>query len=106
MRLMERNRRAVRIVPPVARRDAFGAVTEDFSGAGYTVRGTLIPATEGLRAKETGELRTATMGLLLNRDAPLSPGDGVATDGGEVMWRVAEVARWSAHIAARLERLI
>lgn len=105
MRLLERTLREVLIAPRQVSTDALGARLEGFSQEKRRVRASVIPSTEGLRAHESGLLRPQTMCLLLAADAQVNVGDGVCIDGEAPEWRCAQVERWSAHLAVRIERI-
>lgn len=105
MRLLERTLKVVRIAPRVSETDALGGAAERFSARQSAVRGSVIPSTGGLENRATGVQEVQTMCLMLPADAGISPGDGVCVDAESPNWRCVCVQRWSAHVAAQLERI-
>ena len=112
MRLVERSLCPVEIAPHTEQRDALGGVRLGFSAVRIPARGSLQPATNTLNHSanslnfEAQGMRTAqSMRMLLPRDVPIEPGDGVCTDGAHVpQWLCVGVENWAAHKLARLER--
>lgn len=105
MRLLERTLKTIRIAPREVSVDALGGAVEGFSAETRAVRASVIPSTGGLQNRTTGVQEVQTMCLLLPADAGIAPGDGVCVDGERPDWRCVGVQRWSAHVAAQLERI-
>lgn len=105
MRLLERTMKRFEIAPRETVTDALGGVAEGFSAVRRSVRGSVIPSTGGLMDRAAGVERVQTMCLLMPLDVQLQVGDGVCMDGSEVNWRCVSVQRWSAHVAAQVERI-
>ena len=105
MRLLERTRKDVWIAPRCETTGALGGVKEGFAPERRLVRGSVIPSTGGVVSRESGLMQPQSMCLLLPMDAGLNVGDGVCLDGGEIRWRCVNVERWSAHVAAQVERI-
>lgn len=105
MRLLERTLKEIEIAPRLVRTDGLGGVSEEFSDVRSSVRGSVIPSTGKLLDRAAGVERTQTMCLLLPTDARIAAGDGVCVDSEKPEWRCVSVQRWSAHIAAQLERI-
>jgi len=105
MRLLERTLRRIAVAPRQAMQDALGAQIEGFSERRMPVRASVIPSAGGLVERETGLCRTQTMCLLMPLDTEIAVGDGVCVDSDAPEWRCVSLQRWSAHIAAQVERL-
>lgn len=105
MRFYERTLKWIEIAPRVVLRDAVGGGVEVFSEEHRSVRASVIPSTGGLRDRESGVVRTQTMCLLMPKDAGIDVGDGVCVDSEKPEWRCTGVQRWSAHVAAQVERI-
>lgn len=105
MRLLERTLKWVRIAPRSVREDALGGLAEGFSEVHFAVRASVIPSTGGIRNHETGAQEVQSMCLLMPLDAQISVGDGVCVENLFPEWRCVDVQRWTAHLAARLERI-
>ena len=105
MRLLERTLKWIEIAPREVQMDGIGGVAEEFSAQGAQVRGSVIPSTGGVISRQLGVEQTQTMCLLLPADAKISVGDGVGVDGEGIVWRCVSVQRWSAHVAAQVERI-
>lgn len=105
MRLLERTLRMIEIAPRAAAADGLGGVPEGFSAERLPVRASVIPSTGGLENRATGVSQVQSMCLLMPLDAPVSVGDGVCVESAEPNWRCVSVQRWSAHVAAQVERL-
>ena len=70
-------------------------------------RATLVPIAGDWQSGEAGLEDARRCLLLLPLDAPIAPGDGVAEAAdGPVVWLCRDARRWSAHIAADMERVI
>lgn len=105
MRLLERTLKRFDIAPREAAMDSLGGVAEGFSGVRRPVRGSVIPSTGGMVDRAAGVERVQTMCLLMPLDVRIDVGDGVCMDAAEPNWRCVSVQRWSAHIAAQVERI-
>lgn len=105
MRLYERTLQWIEIAPRVVAADGLGGGVEDFSAERTAVRASVIPSTGGLRDHQAGVGRVQTMCLLMPLDAPVQAGDGVCVDSDQPNWRCTGVQRWSAHVAAQVERI-
>lgn len=105
MRLLERTMKRFEIAPRATATDALGGVAEGFSAVRHSVRGSVIPSTGGLMDRAAGVERVQTMCLLMPLDVPIQTGDGVCMDASEPNWRCVSVQRWSAHVAAQVERI-
>lgn len=105
MRLLERTLKNIEIAPRRVEIGGLGGAAEGFSEERMRVRGSVIPSTGKLVSREMGVLQTRSMCLLMPPDAKISVGDGVGVDGGKVEWRCVNVERWSAHVAAQVERI-
>jgi len=105
MRLLERTLKWIDIAPRRVAADGLGGGVEDFSAQHRRVRASVIPSTGGLRDRESGVERVQTMCLLMPKDALIEPGDGVCVDAQQPNWRCTCVQRWSAHVAAQVERI-
>ena len=105
MRLLERTLKNIEIAPRLTVMDALGGVTEGFSDVHRSVRASVIPSTGGLIDRTAGVERVQTMCLLMALDARIENGDGVCVDSAMPEWRCVSVQRWSAHVAAQLERI-
>ncbi len=113
MRLLERTRIAVRIVPRKSARDADGAVYEAFdTDDAISARGSLAPVgntlgytANGLSSEAYGVRAARARKLLLPRATPIVEGDGVLFAGEtQVQWVCVSVDAWSGHVEARLEK--
>lgn len=113
MRLLERTRIAVRIVPRKSARDADGAVYEAFdTDDAISARGSLAPVgntlgytANGLSSEAYGVRAARAQKLLLPRATPIVEGDGVLFAGEtQVQWVCVSVDTWSGHVEARLEK--
>ena len=105
MRLYERTLKWISIAPRLVAADGLGGGVEGFSAKRRTVRASVIPSTGGLRDRAAGVERVQTMCLLMPEDAGIEVGDGVCVDSQTPGWRCVSVQRWSAHVAAQLERI-
>lgn len=105
MRLYERTLQWIEIAPRETVVDVLGGVTEGFSDVHRSVRASVIPSTGGLVDRSVGVQRAQTMCLLLPQDARIDAGDGVCVDSEVPNWRCVGVQRWSAHVAAQMERI-
>ena len=105
MRFYERTLKWINIAPRAVRVDGLGGGVEMFSEERRPVRASVIPSTGGLRDREAGVERVQTMCLLMPQDAPIDVGDGVCVDAQKPNWRCVSVQRWSAHVAAQVERI-
>ena len=105
MRLLERTLMMIEIAPRAAAADGLGGVPEGFSAERLPVRASVIPFEGGFFRHESGAGLAESMCLLLPADARIEVGDGVCLDGGAPKWRCVEVQRWSAHCAAKVERI-
>lgn len=105
MRLLERTLKWIEIAPREVAVDSLGGVSEDFSTVHHPVRASLIPSTGGMVDRAAGVERVQTMCLLMPLDAGIDAGDGVCVDSDKPNWRCVSVQRWSAHIAAQVERI-
>lgn len=105
MRLLERTLKRIHIAPHAVMTDALGGAAEGFSAVRRPVRSSVIPSTGGLVDRAAGVERVQTMCLLMPLDAGIEVGDGVCVESAEPNWRCVSVQRWSAHIAAQVERI-
>ena len=105
MRFYERTLKWIDIAPRVTAADGLGGGVEMFSGERRPVRASVIPSTGGLRDRQAGVERVQTMCLLMPPDASIEVGDGVCVDAEGPNWRCVSVQRWSAHVAAQVERI-
>ena len=105
MRLLERTLQWIDIAPRAVAIDGLGGAVEAFSDDRRAVRASVIPSTGGLKDRAAGVQAVQTMCLLLPLDAGIAPGDGVCVDAAQPNWRCVCVQRWSAHVAAQLERI-
>lgn len=105
MRLLERTLKWVAIAPREVVADGLGGGVEHFSERVRKVRASVIPFEGGFFRHESGAGLAESMCLLLPADARIEVGDGVCLDGGVPKWRCVEVQRWSAHCAAKVERI-
>ena len=105
MRFFERTLKWIDIAPRAVVKDGLGGGVEGFSAERRPVRASVIPSTGGLRDRESGVVRTQTMCLLMPRDAAIEAGDGVCVDSETPNWRCVCVQKWSAHVAAQVERI-
>lgn len=105
MRLREREKRTLFIVPALEIPDGLGGISRGFSGDRNPVSCTMIPQGGGLSTLESGMRAREKYLMLLPRDAAIIPGDGVCESiDGDPEWLCTEVIPWSAHLAATLER--
>lgn len=105
MRLLERTLKSIEIAPRAVAVDALGGAAEGFSSERRPVRASVIPSTGGLVDRAAGVERAQTMCLLMPLDAGIEAGDGVCVDADQPNWRCVSVQRWSAHVAAQVERI-
>lgn len=105
MRLLERTLKNIEIAPRQTQADGLGGVTEGFSNLRRPVRASVIPSTGGIMDREAGVARVLTMCLLMPTDAKIDVGDGVCVDADVPQWRCVNVQKWSAHVAAQVERI-
>ena len=105
MRLLERTLKRIEIAPRAAAKDALGGVAEGFSDEHRAVRASVIPSTGGVYDREAGVVRTQSMCLLMPQDTGIAVGDGVCVDAEKPNWRCVSVQKWSAHVAAQVERI-
>ena len=105
MRLLERTLKWIDIAPREVAVDGLGGGVEQFAADRRPVRASVIPSTGGLRDRQAGVEQVQTMCLLMPLDAGIAPGDGVCVDSQEPNWRCTNVQRWSAHVAAQVERI-
>lgn len=105
MRLFERTLKWVDIAPRAVFVDRLGGAVEGFSAAHKAVRASVIPSSGGLENRQSGVQEVQTMCLLLPLDAEIMPGDGVCVDAKTPNWRCVSIQRWTAHIAAQVERI-
>ena len=105
MRLLERTLKQIDIAPRAVATDALGGVAEGFSAEHRPVRASVIPSTGGLVNRALGVEQVQTMCLLMPLDAGICVGDGVCVDAEEPNWRCVGVQKWSAHVAAQVERI-
>lgn len=105
MRLLERTLKRIDIAPRVVSADALGGAAEGFSDQLRPVRASVIPSTGGLVNRALGVEQVQTMCLLMPLDAGISVGDGVCVDAEAPNWRCVSVQKWSAHVAAQVERI-
>ena len=107
MRLLERTLAEVYIAPGRVETDALGGARRVFSAERLPVRASMIPAEGALERLEHGLAPQKRCLALLPRDAAIAAGDGVSTQAsGEPEWLCTDVQRWSAHVAAKLERRV
>ena len=105
MRFLERTLKWIDIAPRAVAADGLGGGVEKFSADRKSVRASVIPSTGGLRDHQAGVERVQTMCLLMPLDAQIQTGDGVCVDSDQPNWRCTSVQRWSAHVAAQVERI-
>lgn len=106
MRLLERTLQWIDIAPRAVAIDGLGGAVEAFSDDRRAVRASVIPSTGGLVSRAAGVEQAQTMCLLMPLDMQIEVGDGVCTEGSvEPQWRCVSVQRWSAHVAAQVERI-
>lgn len=105
MRLLERTLKWIEIAPRAAAKDALGGVAEGFSDEHRAVRASVIPSAGGIHDHAAGMIRTQSMCLLMPQDTQIDVGDGVCVESEKPNWRCVSVQRWSAHIAAQVERI-
>ena len=107
MRLLERTLSRVYIAPGRTETDALGGVRRVFSQERQSVRASMIPAEGALEKLEFGLIPQKRCLALMPRDARIDVGDGVAESAqGDPEWLCTDVQRWSAHVAAKLERRV
>lgn len=107
MRLLERTLSRLYIAPGRTEADALGGVRRVFSEERRSVRASVIPDEGALERSEFGLVPQKRCLALMPLDARIAAGDGVAESaGGEPEWLCTDVQRWSAHLAARLERRV
>lgn len=105
MRLLERTLQWIDIAPREVMVDGLGGAAEGFSAERRPVRASVIPSTGGMVDRAAGVERVQTMCLLMPLDAQVGVGDGVCVESDQPNWRCVSVQRWSAHIAAQVERI-
>ena len=107
MRLLERTLKTVYICAGLEESDALGGVKRGFSPRRVATRGSLIPSEGKLEGLEPGLAAARRCVLLLPADAKIAAGDGVCEcPDGAPEWLCVDVRRWSAHVAATLERRV
>ena len=106
MRFLERTAKRLRIAPGLTATDALGGVRREFSPERIPVRAAWIPRDGGAEAAEPGRLPNRRAVALMPLDAPIAEGDGVCEGDGAPEWLCVSVQRWSAHLAAELERRV
>lgn len=105
MRLLERTLKRIEIAPRCVETDALGGAAEAFSGERYSVRASVIPSTGKLVSRAAGVEQTQSMCLLMPREVQVEAGDGICVDSTLPNWRCVSVQRWTAHVAAQVERI-
>lgn len=104
MRLKESTLTTVQIAPRMDKTGELGGLAEGFADERISLRATVLPDGGGLSVQERGAVNREKIRLLVPGDARVHSGDGVCIAG--VMWRVAAVQRWSAHIELECEAMV
>lgn len=104
MRLMERTRTRVELMPRACESGALGGRAERFSQMRTAVMATVLPEAGERDVQERGEVDRARLRLLLPANAAVAAGDGVQI--AAHAYRVRSVRRWTAHLELDCEEIL
>lgn len=103
MRMLERTRTEVELLPRVEARGSLGGRAEAFAASGLQLRASCLPMEGSYTGAERGAVAVERLRLLVPGGAPARVGDAVRLD--QRCYRIHEIRRWTAHLELDCEAL-